>query len=354
MDALDTPQAVETPPLGTPPVPADGAAAVSTPADDDSLAAHEAAHGPATDEPSDDSRDERGRFQKPRHRAKSQTATPDDLPAIDELTKQWKALEDEHGKDIARKDGESDRVFNLRRRVEMAKRLAEATKAQTVPAPAVAPAIPQQPTRQHAPIPQSFPEYEDFIQVQGNEQVTFNQYLDIRTEWNYARLRAIERQTEAAESAQRTMQERAAAHMARVPAAKQKYADWDTVVTNDLPVSRVISEAVLGSAQSTDVQYHLGKHRDLLAALNADSQDYSPSAVAAMRRYLDTLVAPATSSPSSRPAAGPTGAAPTRVSPPAPKPPTPVRTGATTTAEPPGDDDQSLSAHEKFFGRKRA
>lgn len=73
-----------------------------------------------------------------RHRPKSQRATPDDVKAINELTARAKDAEAKAFSDIKQKDGESDRVFGLRRRAEIAERVA----AGTTIAPVVAAPVP--------------------------------------------------------------------------------------------------------------------------------------------------------------------------------------------------------------------
>jgi len=60
--------------------------------------------------------------EKPRRRAKSHQAEPDDVPQIAALTKELREAED--AIKIERKEGESDRVFQLRKRAEIAKRAA--------------------------------------------------------------------------------------------------------------------------------------------------------------------------------------------------------------------------------------
>lgn len=331
----------------TPAAPAD--------ADTGALAEHEASYSPVAlpdDTAVVEGRDATsGRFLKgPRRRAASQQADAEDVPAIHELTKRLKTAEETAGKDITRKTGESERVFTLRRRAEIAERLAAPSK----PTEPVA-AAPIAQHRQSQPISQTFPSYEQFVAYDGLANATYEDYTDARADWRYNLQRAQERQQDAAQTAQRDFQTKATTHLQRVADAKAQHPDWDRVVTNDLPISGVIHDAVLASAQSADVQYYLGTHRDELAALVSESQDYSPSAVIAMRRYLDTLVAsPQRASLPSRAAAGSTGSALALAPPPAPRPPNPVRTGAVTPAdEPPGDDNQSLAAHEQFFSRRR-
>ena len=349
LDARPTAPAA-TAPLGTPETPS-GDVGAGADGDSGSLSDHEASFSPEaqrTPQASDDddaARDARGQF-KPRRRAASQQADADDVPTINALTARLRSLEETHGKDIVRKQGESERVYNLRRRAELLER-------QSSPAPAPPTAQPPQ-SRQAPALAQTFPAYEAFIALDGNEDKTYDDYTDARAEWRFAVLRQSERAQEAAERAQRDFQQSATTHHGRVAQAKAKYADWDTVVTSDLPISRVIHDAVLGSANSAEVQYFLGAHRDILAQLVAETQDFHPSAVAPMRRLLDSFVAEQRSDSPSRTAAGSTGAAPARVSTPAPRPPTPVRTGSIAAPDtPPDDSDMSISSHEKRFGGGR-
>lgn len=300
-----------------------------------SLAEHEALHSPdrpvaADDEPaSDGTRDEQGRFAKPRHRAKSQQARAEDVPRISELTRKLREAE-----------AERDALKS------------SAPRAATPPAAAAAPvARPSaQATRQ---IPQSFPTYEQFITIEGNADADFDAYIDARADWRYETRRAAERQQEAQEREHRTISERVTAHQSKLTAAKAKYADWDTVVTNDIPVSRVLHDAILASEHGPEIQYYLGKHRDVCAELVSESQEFSPSAVAAMRRYLDTLVASEQRATPPAPVAATTGSALALVPPPAPRPPNPVRTGTQAPADAPPGDEDSLAAHEKHYGGKR-
>jgi hypothetical protein len=352
MSELETPlaPAVADP---APPVPDEG-----------SLSDHEAAFSPDAqrapvadpdegDVPSE--RDERGQF-KPRHRAASQRADADDVPAISEHTKRIKDAEAKLGADIVRKEGESERVYNLRRRAELLERFAKAPEKPAASPPAAPqPTAPPVAARRADPIPPTFPAYDAFIAIQGNEDKTYEDYVDARADWRYAIRREQERVTEAAEHEQRTRTEQITRYNAGVTAAKAKYADWDTVVTVDATLTPTMIAAILASEQSAEIAYYLGKHPDERVALNADTADYSPAAVAALRRYLDSLVAVQRSpAPSTRPAAAPTGSALALVAPVAPKPPNPVRTGTIATPEtPPDDTDMSISNHEKHFGARR-
>ncbi len=357
MDYLQ-PQAAETTPEGTASLPTSAETApVSAPADGDgSLSAHEAAHGataPETDE-ADEARNERGQFVKPKRRAASQQAAADDVPAIHAQTARLKALEETHGKDIARKDGESERVFQLRRRADLLERLNQVAAAPAAQALPSDPRAPQLQTQTPQFQPQVFPEYEEVLQQPGYENLTFNQYLAAQAQFVYRQQREAEKQQEAAEKAASDYQSALTTHQQNLKTEMDATPDWATVVTPDLPWTRVLDEAVVSATHGAKALYYLGQHRDVLASLVAKSLDYSPAAVSTMRQLLDSFVAmQRPSSSSSLPAAGSTGAALKLAPPPAPKPPTPVRTGTVTDVdEPPGDESQSLSAHEKHFGRR--
>lgn len=354
-------------------------AAVSDPApppaaDTGSLADHEAAFSPdasrvpASPDPDDDDPPESDRRAdgtfKPRHRAASQRADADDVPLISEHTRRIKEAEAKLGADIARKPGESDRVYNLRRRAELLERFASGSEK---PA-AVSAVVPSQPAapqptappvlaRRPDPVPQTFPSYEQFIAFEGNSEKTYEEYVDARADWRYAVRREQERAEEAAESALTTRTREIARYNAGVTAAKAKYANWDQVVTADAHVTPTLTAAILASEHGAEIAYYLGTHPDERVALNADTPDPAPtpSAVAALRRYLDSLVAgQRTPAPSSRTAAAPTGSAPAPVAPVAPRPPNPVRTGSIAAPEtPPGDDSMSISEHEKHYGARR-
>jgi hypothetical protein len=348
--------------------------APAAPAADDSMVSlsdHQTDYGPeaqraTTADPDDDAtneRDERGQF-KTRHRAASQRADANDVPLIAEQTKRIRDAEARLGADIARKEGESERVYTLRRRAELLERQSTAPQATAAaPTPTATPQPAQRPVSQPAQrVAPTFPDYAQAIEIPGYEALTYEQWGEQRTRWLYALLRQDERDADEARRAQdaqesqaRDIAERTAAHVQRLAAAKTKYPDWDAVVTNSpVKISGVMQHAMLKSDKSDDIQYFLGKNPTIAAELNAESLDYHASAVAPMRRYLDSLVAGQRSTPPSRTAAGPTGAALALVQPPAPRPPTPVRTGTIAAPDtPPGDDDMSLSAHEKHYAPRR-
>lgn len=126
---------------------------------------------------------------KPRHRAPSHVAKSKDVADIAALTKQLREAED--AITVERKDGESDRVFQLRKRAEIARLAAK-------PAP-FAPVIERQEPIRQAPIvaqPSAFTEKEP----------TIDQFKDSPDPW-LALSRAVsayDRRKEAFDSAQET------------------------------------------------------------------------------------------------------------------------------------------------------
>lgn len=318
-------------------------APAAAPVDDSlSLSDHEAQYGGAlTDaEPEPGAPDTAdGRDQRGRYKSKSSRATAEDVPRIQALTKEKHTLVAERDALKAERDA-----------------LKSTAPAVTPPPQAgtAAPRVQPVPASSQAPqaIPQQFPTYEAFVAIPGYEQATYEDYVDARADWRFALRRAAEREQEAAEKAQRDFHEKASSHLQRVQAARTKYPDFDTVVNApDLPpITYVMRDAILASKQSEEIQYYLGTHRDALAELVAESQDYSQSAVASMRRYLETLITPSTPA---RNVAATTGSALALVPPPAPRPPNPVRTGTQAQADAPPGDEDGLAAHEKHYGRKR-
>lgn len=73
---------------------------------------------------------------------------------------------------------------------------------------------------------------------------------------------AEETKKQVEEVSKRERDERMAAYWEQVAEAKAVYPDYDTVVHNDLPVSVVMGDAILGSDAPTLIMYHLGKNPD--------------------------------------------------------------------------------------------
>lgn len=319
-------------------------APVETPAEP-SIAEHEATYGKgAKTAPVVES--EAPPVERPRHRAKSQQATPKDVEEIATFTKRLR--EAEEAIPIERKEGESDRVYQLRRRAEIAE-LAKTYKTAPPPAPPVEakPSVPA-PKAVAPTIPGAFSEPEP----------TFEQFQD-KTDplmaWHRA-LAAYDRRKEAWEERQTTAQQAATdqhqqqvkAHEQRMLAAAKTRPDFLTVTAElrDRPLPSPLLKAIATHDKGPDFVYALATDPDLLddlfvAAYGRDSAD--DNFVATLQRRLLKSVQPAGTT-------GSVAAPPTRI---APRPPNPVRTGPLSTGDELPGDDASIAEHEKVWGRKR-
>ncbi len=160
----------EAPPIAVaPPV-----APITEPdADTGTLEDHEAA-----EEQRREGRDDKGRFR--RDRASSQKASPADVPLISDYTRRIKAAEAAAGADIAQQPGESNRVYELRRRAELAERrntaasdtakpaaTSQAAPSASVARPALAPPPPFYPVKDGKDDPEPDPnQYSDLLKWQ--------------------------------------------------------------------------------------------------------------------------------------------------------------------------------------------
>ena len=311
-------------------------------------AAEAAPQGTAEPDPEDAGpRDAKGRFQ-PRHRAASQAATADDVPTIAALTKRIKDAEAASGADIVAQPGESPRVFELRRRAELAERkVAAPAPVAARPAPPAWPVMPAAPAAAPAkPTPETFP--------YGTSDPA---YLEALADWKIdATLTARDRARAEHDAAQQRAAEGqriAADWQTRVAAAKTKYADFDRVALHpDAIIPPILARGTLGEAfvyedpTGPDVLYYLLTHADESERLRTHGANPM-----ALFRELTLLGQRLTTAPAQ---AASTGSA-ARLGPPAaPRPPNPVRTGPLMTGDaPPDDDDQSLANHERYFGRRR-
>lgn len=106
---------------------------------------------------------------------------------------------------------------------------------------------------------------------------TYEAYIDALFEWNNAQAeaRVQERITKAIEDDRKARQVEATqtAYQGRVADARTRYADFDTVTDQDLPVSPGMLAVITQSDVGPDISYYLGKHPEeceRLAALPND------------------------------------------------------------------------------------
>ena len=291
---------------------------------------------PAADPGADLERDKKGRFKKPRHRALSQQATPEDVPRIQELTRRLRDTEAELQKyktpaPVAATAGTPAPA---------------ASSAPPAPRPEASPATGPAPQQTPALPAPTFPAFDAWLTQ--NPDKTYEDYTDARADWRWQM-----------KQAQAHAQTREAAFRDQVTAARAAHADFDALAfAPQLPISPVMAHAIRESDRGAELLYHLGSHPDVALELARSSAQSGPDAMPVMRRYLESLVpvAPQQRASSERPPAAGTGSALALVPKPAAKPPNPVRTAAMTSGDTPPSDDGSLEDHEAYFhrsGRRR-
>lgn len=340
---MSIPNSQTPPPAGTPP-----ATPVATPApdpnidggeaEDATLADHEAKFGgsaPATDDGADDVDDPpadpaappKADAPKPKHRAKSQQAGPQDAPRISELTKKWRDAE--------------------RRANELEGKL----RAQPA-----APPKPGEPAKPDASKPFGFPELDDWLEQPGNAGKSWGQYQnardDARDDWREAKAAqssSATTRTEAAAARKEADEAMMASWNEQAVEFKKTHADYETLLTEadtehgDIPP--LLGYAIVSGDGGPADLYTLLRNPALFDEMIAFTVDrpLSDASVAATRRLLKTRVQ----------AAQPSGSAvPPRQPPIAPRPPNPLRTGPQKTSDDIPDDDSSLAEHERAFGDK--
>lgn len=279
----------------------------------------------------DDHRDGKGRFQprSPRdRRPESHRATAHDVPRIHKLTAQAKTAEEKAAAAEAK-------VADLERRL---------AQHATAPAPSPAPVV-----AAPAAVASDRPAKPDHSDSAKYPYGTADpQYIEDFADWKYDVRRAAEKADDAKFAEATRVREEAAristTFNERCLAAEQKYSDFKETVTApklplrpDSPIALWITDRPSGP----DIWYHLEKHPDEFARLNA---------LAVMDQIEElTLLGQRLTTSSKRGQAGPTGAATASIAPVVPKPPTPVRTGPVNTGDTPPGDDASIREHRAYW-----
>jgi len=292
-------------------------------------------------------RDPQGRYKQ---RAQTQQATADDVPTISALTKEYHDALTEAGFTVEKKPGESDRVFALRQRAELAKTLRDLKKAPTPPAPAppVALSGPSPSLRPNGgdsgaiELPADFP-----ARPKPDDFSDYTEFVEALSQWNaqatYAKLdREREQRTQA--------QAFASSVQMRFTDAKQRYADFEAVVLNPqaqspIPRGSVIERFTFKHATGPDVAYHFFKHPNEVAAIHAlpDADEQIAELTLLGQRLTQKT----------REQVAPTRSTAPAITTPVVKPPNLVRTGVVKPSDELPGDDASLAEHEKAFGIPR-
>lgn len=318
-----------------------------------SIAEHEAQFGPASkvEQPASDAPAE-----KPRHRAQSQRARASDVEDISSWTKRLREAED--AIPIERKDGESDRVYQLRRRAEIAE-LAKTYKTQPpareqVAAPKSDP-VPARAVPQPVPAGTAKPTWSAFEAKIGTQYTSWGDaqdaYVDARDDWRdgeQQRLTAARASEQAQEAAAKRDREVVAKHQERMASAAEQRADFravtDPIMNRMLP--NPLLKAIATHDKGPDFVYALASDPDFLDDLfvlsHGKSGDDDEFVATLQRRLLKRVQAGTTGS-----------AAPALPQRTAPRPPNPVRTGPLKSTDDLPDDDHSIAEHQRHWGRKR-
>ena len=260
-----------------------------------------------------------------RHRAKSQQASPEDVPRIKELTGRLRAAEDEVTR-LKAQHAPPAQIAQAERKVEQAEaRPAQRTEARVD-------RDDPEPTEDD---PTYGGDYGKFLQAQARWAAR-----DERRRWQAEEKRQAEaaKVREAGDAIVKSFAE-------RVTAAKARYDDFEAVAfgPSSIPEGSPTDAFVMEDENGADVLYYLHSHLDELSAI------LQMSALQQLKR-LTLLSQRFDQAPSS---AETTGAATRhRVVQLPPRPPTPVRTEAQrVSGSPPLDGSLSVAEHSKRFKR---
>jgi hypothetical protein len=303
----------------------------------------------ADDEPSE--RDATGRF-KPRHRAQSQRATAADVSEINALTKRLREAEDAIGHKAERKPGESDRVFNMRRKAELLEFARDRLKAPAATAPAVPP-LPQRPAPK--PFDEKEPAYEDF----ANEPDQYLAYTRALAAYDRRKESAEQQETgykaerEATikarnEARDKWFQQQMTAHSTRMDAYLKANPDAQAIIdASGVNLTPVMIAAVVTADNSPQLMMRLAQDQELVDDLIilTDGKALNKDLVALVQRRLNRGLQAADT--------GSATPAPSKPVPAVPRPPNPVRTGPIASGPSVPGDDSSLLDHEKAFSQRR-
>lgn len=279
----------------------------------DSLAQHEKKNAP-----------------RARHRARSQEASPQDVPRVRELTRRLRETEAE----LAAARGPA--------------REPAAPAPKATPAPASPRETPRPPVAAASTIPvrslQEDPEPDpaEYVDHPEKNYVKDQARWEARQEIRESNERATKAHAEA--TAQAEAVRLSSSWKDRTEAAKTKYTDFEAVAyaPTQIPQGSLVDAWILEHKAGADVLYHLQKNPTELHAMLALPLLDQTEALALLSQRLTSGMQ-----------AGGTGAAAPPPVPRAPRPPTPVRTSPQSTGDEPPGDDASLADHEKYYGRPR-
>ncbi len=262
---------------------------------------------------------------RPRHRAKSQQASPADVPRIAELTKKLRDAERERDEWKAKHTPPS------------------------VPIQA-SPAAPAEKSPASAEKPVGKPTWDTFQNQIGETYQTWAEaqdaFADARDDWKDAQAQQVSAQRVGEQAYQQVLQSYSTKAQ---DYAKTTPTFFDTMaaaapVLDSIP--DLLFQAIVRHDNGPEIAYALVTHPDQLdeMCLLTDGKAVTESSVALLQRRLSHY---------RQPAAPIESAAPAIPRPPAPRPPNSIRTGPLKTGDDLPADGHSLAEHERAFGKKR-
>lgn len=283
-------------------------------------------------------RDERGKFARQRHRAKSQQAGPQDVPRIRELTQKLRTAEAERDALKAGTNG-NGKAPSLAAALESTGRPQPQQTAQARAFTQPPPLIPQFTDKE--------PQLEDF----AAENDPYGSHLRAHVRWELKKEQHEGHSRQALEHTQRWQTEQQQViktnlntFASRRDAFKQTVPDYDQVVGSaSQELTPLMLSAIVEDPEGPRYLLHLAKNPAIFSELRFLTREgtmITPESVAdAQRLFALRMPAVTTGSDAPRPA---------QIT--APRPPNPVRTGPLTTGEkPPDDEKSSLADHEKYY-----
>ena len=267
-------------------------------------------------------RDEHGRF-RPRSRARSQQAGPEDVPRIQNLTKRLRETEANWAAKYA----------------ELEKRL-----PQTSPQPSVryAPPVPAVEFKDPEPQLEQFADRDDPYVAWQRALAAYDRRKEA-AEQQSQHIQAHHQQSQ--QEVTRYWQNVNTAHQQRlITAASANPAVMQAIQSIKYAPPELLDKAIVLDKQSADVAIFLATHPEIYDefSLLTAPQPVTEATVAATQRLLRQRMT----------AVGSGAVAPSQPVTPAPRPPTPLRTAPMRNADDPPGDGSSIADHAKYYGPK--
>lgn len=316
------------------------------PGDESSIADHAAVFGagnPAL-EGEDKERLDKVR-ERVRHRARSQEASPEDVPRIRKLSTDLRDRDEQ----LAARD---KRIAELEARLTPSRPPTSSVTEPRSPGPAAPPRVAgDDPSRTATPEPTRPKPSEDEV---GTKYKTYADFVDDFSDWKDEQReakRTLADQARQSQDNQALVQQAFykghEAYAAKLVEFRKTHPDYDALAKQHehTQMPPVAHAALLFHDNGPALVYYLFQHPDVLAEVHfvLDGKPLTHENVAHATRWLTSRTQAATTG----------SAAPTPPVTLGPRPPNPVRTGPMKTTDDAPDDDSSIADHEKWLKQRR-